>query len=124
MPFVVQRVLAAAIYHASIGGEVDAQREADVSALAGKLEHVKKMAAQERAGLQQNEAVRVRSIEALKREVNRLRGEREQLEDGKQRERLASERWRVYRRALARAGGLARAPAEVCSRTRVPLSDA
>lgn len=56
-----------------------AQAAGDVQALATKLKHVKKLAAKERTAAQQADVVRVRQIDALKREVQRLRGEREQL---------------------------------------------
>lgn len=43
------------------------------------MKHVKKLAGKERLAFQQAEGTRARQIEALKREVNRLRGEREHL---------------------------------------------
>ena len=51
----------------------------EVAALTSKVKQVKKLAAKERAAYQEAEGTRVRQIEALKREVSRLRGEREQL---------------------------------------------
>lgn len=56
-----------------------AQAQGHVQALTAKVKHVKKLAMKEREAYQQAEAVRVRQLEALKREVHRLRGERELL---------------------------------------------
>ena len=56
-----------------------AQSTGEITALTSKVKQVKRLAAKERAGYQQAEAVRIRQIEALKREVNRLRADRNEL---------------------------------------------
>ena len=56
-----------------------AQRDSDVTALADKLKQVKRIAVKERQASQDGDASRRKQIDTLKREVMRLRGEREQL---------------------------------------------
>ena len=56
-----------------------AQAQADVRALEAKLRHSRKLQLKEHQANQEADAVRTRQIEVLKREVSRLRSEREAL---------------------------------------------
>jgi predicted RNase H-like nuclease (RuvC/YqgF family) len=56
-----------------------AQAQADVRTLEAKLRHTKKLQLKEHQANQEADAVRTRQIEVLKREVSRLRSEREAL---------------------------------------------
>jgi len=56
-----------------------AQATHDRKALEAKLKHAKKLHLKQQAAAQENDAMRSRQLEALKREVSRIRGEREAL---------------------------------------------